>query len=113
MEDEGPVGGMNRRDLLRRGAVIGGTLAWSAPAIQAIAKPAFAGVPSPQCIVGVRTFDDDGQCVETRYPEAEDCCDCIDEQIAAGRTAFRAALNCYSAGRCEFDDATAISSGPC
>lgn len=34
--------GMTRRDVMRRGAVIGGTLMWAAPAVQTIAKPAFA-----------------------------------------------------------------------
>lgn len=36
--------GLTRRDLLRRGAVVGGTLLWAAPAVQSITQPAFAGV---------------------------------------------------------------------
>lgn len=36
--------GMTRRDLLRRGAVVGGTLLWVAPAIQSIAPAASAQV---------------------------------------------------------------------
>jgi hypothetical protein len=39
--------GMSRRDLLRRGAIVGGTLLWVAPAIQSMAPKAFAQVPSP------------------------------------------------------------------
>jgi hypothetical protein len=35
--------GMSRRDLLRRGAIVGGTLLWAAPAVQSITQPAFAG----------------------------------------------------------------------
>jgi hypothetical protein len=35
--------GLSRRDLLRRGAVVGGTLLWAAPAVQSITRPAFAG----------------------------------------------------------------------
>jgi hypothetical protein len=35
--------GLTRRDLLRRGAVVGGTLLWAAPAVQSITQPAFAG----------------------------------------------------------------------
>jgi hypothetical protein len=35
--------GMTRRDALRRGAVIGGALVWAAPAVQTLARPAFAG----------------------------------------------------------------------
>ncbi|MGH2595277.1 MAG: hypothetical protein ACRDH7_04860 [Actinomycetota bacterium] len=34
--------GMSRRDLLRRSAIVGGTLLWVAPAIESIAPKAFA-----------------------------------------------------------------------
>lgn len=34
--------GLSRRDLLRRGAVVGGTLLWVAPAIQSITPNAYA-----------------------------------------------------------------------
>lgn len=34
--------GLTRRDLLRRGAIVGGTLLWAAPAVQTISRPAFA-----------------------------------------------------------------------
>ena len=40
--------GLSRRDLLRRGAIVGGTLVWAAPAVQTLARPAFgqtAGTP--------------------------------------------------------------------
>jgi hypothetical protein len=33
---------ISRRELIRRGAVVGGTLLWAAPAIQSLAPPAFA-----------------------------------------------------------------------
>jgi len=39
--------GMSRRDLLRRGAIVGGTLLWVAPAIQTMAPKAFAQEVSP------------------------------------------------------------------
>jgi hypothetical protein len=42
--------GMTRRDLMRRGAIVGGTLLWVAPAIQSIGSKAYAQVgqgPSP------------------------------------------------------------------
>lgn len=42
--------GMSRRDLLRRGAIVGGTLLWVAPAIQSVgAKAAWARGTSGQC----------------------------------------------------------------
>jgi len=34
--------GMTRRDLIRRGAIVGGTLLWVAPAIQSMTPKAFA-----------------------------------------------------------------------
>ena len=39
--------GMTRRDMLRRGAIVGGTLLWVAPAIQSMAPRAFAQTDGP------------------------------------------------------------------
>jgi hypothetical protein len=39
--------GMSRRDLIRRGAIVGGTLLWVAPAIQSMAPKAFAQAAAP------------------------------------------------------------------
>lgn len=39
--------GISRRDLLRRGAVVGGTLLWATPVIQSLTTPAFAQTPRP------------------------------------------------------------------
>ena len=36
------VGGMDRRTMLKRGAVVGGALVWATPVVQSIASPAFA-----------------------------------------------------------------------
>jgi len=36
--------GMTRRDLLRRGAIVGGSLLWAAPVIQSIRTPANAAI---------------------------------------------------------------------
>ncbi|HEX9890461.1 MAG TPA: hypothetical protein VGB28_00165 [Actinomycetota bacterium] len=42
--------GISRRDLLRRGAIAGGTLLWAAPVIQSLRTPAFAQtVPACGC----------------------------------------------------------------
>ncbi|MGH2571949.1 MAG: hypothetical protein ACRDGU_00395 [Actinomycetota bacterium] len=38
--------GMTRRDLLRRGAIVGGGLLWATPTVQSIAKPAYAQTPA-------------------------------------------------------------------
>lgn len=34
--------GISRRDLMRRGAVVGGSLVWAAPMVQSFTRPAFA-----------------------------------------------------------------------
>lgn len=49
-EDINPALGISRRDLLKRGAVVGGTLVWAAPAVQTISRSALAqspGTPPP------------------------------------------------------------------
>jgi hypothetical protein len=38
--------GMSRRDLLKRTAILGGTLAWVTPVIQSVTRPAYAATPS-------------------------------------------------------------------
>jgi hypothetical protein len=45
--------GLSRRDVLRRSALVGGTMVWMAPAVQTLATPAFAAgspVPGEQCV---------------------------------------------------------------
>ena len=43
--------GMTRRDLIRRGAIVGGTLLWVAPAIQSMAPKAFAQEAAPGSVL--------------------------------------------------------------
>lgn len=38
--------GVSRRELLRRGAVVGGALAWTTPAVQVFSSPAAASTPT-------------------------------------------------------------------
>jgi hypothetical protein len=50
--------GMTRRDLMKRGAVVGGTLLWVAPAIQTYGSKAFAqenGSPACDACIAVTT----------------------------------------------------------
>jgi hypothetical protein len=50
--------GLDRREFLRRSAIVGGTVAWMTPVIQSLAPPAFAHVTSPngcgccECLAG-------------------------------------------------------------
>jgi hypothetical protein len=41
-------GGLSRRDLMKRGAVVGGTVVWATPVLQTLATPAFAGTPGEE-----------------------------------------------------------------
>lgn len=50
-EQDQPAGGLDRRSLLKKGA-IGGAIAWTAPAI--LSSPAFAGTGSPGCSAPAR-----------------------------------------------------------
>ena len=52
MKDEDPNNsGLSRRELLRRGILLGGTVAWVTPVVQAVGmSAAMAAPPSPGCI---------------------------------------------------------------
>jgi len=54
-----PELGISRRNLLKRGAIAGGTLLWVAPVIKSLTPPAFAAEPSPE---------------PTPPPQNGDCC---------------------------------------
>ena len=47
LEVAGGIGGMDRREFIRKGAIVGGMagMVWAAPAISSIGRPAFAGTP--------------------------------------------------------------------
>lgn len=101
--------GMSRRTLLRRGAIVGGTLVWAAPAVQTFARPAFAA-GSEACSLTFTTETSEGTCIRTTFPnQSPDCCDCIDEQKASGANAFVAAVTCIGSGRCNADDPSTTS----
>jgi hypothetical protein len=43
-------GGLSRRTLMKRGAVVGGAVVWATPVVQSLTTPAFAGTPTdPGC----------------------------------------------------------------
>lgn len=78
--------GMTRRDLMRRGAIVGGTLLWVAPAIQSIGSKAYAVTNgSPLCTACLATqFDPDGpggvppQEGHIQLLTDAACCECIE-----------------------------------
>lgn len=55
--------GISRRDLMRRGALVGGTLLWAAPVIQSLSPPAFAHSVSPATHFCCHCFNEDGSAV--------------------------------------------------
>lgn len=69
------TGGITRRQALKKGALLGGALAWATPVVQVIGmQPALAQPVSPTC-----TFCIDSTCF-TLPPDLCDCVvDCIDE----------------------------------
>ena len=79
---EGP-GGLDRRSLLRRSALVGGALVWTVPAVQTLAGPAFAA--GSNCVPDTET-DINGHCVEkTHYTDgagAGSCCTCYTNTLA-------------------------------
>lgn len=91
--------GMSRRDLIRRGAIVGGTLLWVAPAIQSMAPKAFAADGSENgslrcavcyCWTGAmqspsRDRGFDGTLGEDGLKSASDCHDfCFHQGVYAG-----------------------------
>lgn len=82
--DDQPTG-ITRREALRKGAILGGALAWATPVVQVVGmKPAFAQSVSPGCRVEVEFLP--GAVVACiTYPES--LCDCVaaagNDQVAA------------------------------
>lgn len=46
-ENESPQTGINRRQLLKRSAIVGGALVWATPVVQSLGGTALAATPSP------------------------------------------------------------------
>jgi hypothetical protein len=93
--------GMTRRDLMRRGAVVGGTLLWVAPAIQSIGSKAYAQVGSPPCAACVEaTPIPGGTTLSITLTPSELCCTCIDENSDQPFGAVAAVVACFLAGDC-------------
>jgi hypothetical protein len=104
-------GGLSRRDMLRRSAVVGGTLLWAAPAVQSFAGPAMAAGGTPRCTVRITVeFDPPGSTICLLIvADFSACCDCLTDAAALSDPAekFRAVLTCLSSPACT--DAVNIS----
>jgi hypothetical protein len=110
--DTSPERGISRRDLVKRGAIVGGAAMWATPVIQSLAAPAF-GQASPLCSACLSSeFDPDGpggvppveqHVILNPTPE---CCACI----AAGGGGIGAVVTCAVQGTCTI---TGFGVGPC
>ena len=92
------AGGLDRRSVLRRGAVLGGALVWTVPAVQTIAGPAFAA-GSPRCETSL-TGRLDGRCVTFTYNPTEQCCSCIGATEGPTTPLPFAIMMCAGSGAC-------------
>jgi hypothetical protein len=69
--------GLTRREALKKGALLGGALIWTTPAVQAIGiLPAHAQEVSPLCEVRV-SFGPPGSPIEICFRTTPDVCACI------------------------------------
>ena len=92
-EDRRRITGLDRRDLLKRTAVVtGAALAWSAPTVHSLASPAFAA-GSPLCETRIETED----CTIV-YDDTPDCCECVESH--PGLSLAEALALCADAGVC-------------
>ena len=70
------AGGITRRQALKRGAILGGALAWATPVVQVVGmRPAFAQTVSPGCQFELTPVPDPGFVLCLTYTQA--VCDCV------------------------------------
>ena len=101
--------GMTRRDLMKRGAVVGGTLLWVAPAIQSFSSKAFAqdnGSPVCDACIAVTTG---GRTSHVVFDPTDVCCECID----AGGGTLGAVVSCVASNDCIALGSPPVQQGPC
>jgi hypothetical protein len=81
--DVGPEGGITRRGLMKRGALLGGAVVWATPVIQSLTTSAHAQA-SPLCSACLSaTTDPDGPggnpptSEHVTFTPTPQCCNCI------------------------------------
>lgn len=101
--DDPGSGGLDRRAVLRRGAILGGALVWTVPAVQTLAGPAFAAGTGCAAKLTLETKDAQGNtvvCATVTFQESDACCDCINGIINGGGNALTATILCTVSGAC-------------
>jgi hypothetical protein len=118
MDDElSADGGLSRRQVIKRGAVVGGAVMWAAPVVQSFTSPAGAQVTTPLCDCTVcAEFDFLGSTFHQVCSLTDESCEC-GCCCATGNAAVCA--NCSSGAPCSvapaIDPASCgpITPGPC
>jgi hypothetical protein len=88
-------GGLTRREIIKRGAIVGGTVMWVTPAVQVIGmRPAQAQEVSPRadCTV-ILTVGEDTFC----FTVSEEACDCFSACVDGGDDPFTCLARCGGA----------------
>ena len=92
--------GLGRRDVIRRGAILGGALVWTTPIVQTLAAPAFAAGGSP--CVGCADFTNRNGSVFIQVKPTKACCDCIAANDPGGPAGTFIGLGtCLGTGACQ------------
>jgi hypothetical protein len=89
--------GISRRDLMRRGLIIGGTLVWTVPIIESISREAFAAKGSPEakcCACGTKkSGGDDYVCVTgsdlNQMRNSGDCAQYCKDHYGSGQHKYK------------------------
>jgi hypothetical protein len=128
--DEEVNEGLGRRELLKRGAMVGGAVLWTTPVVQSLASPAFAAATQAggdRCVYALSGAADPTAPAPpppTCFEQAGTaCCDCQDARVAELTAPSRpggplplavaetlAAVLCLSpSGPCTIDPATIVA----
>lgn len=78
--------GISRRDLIKRGAVVGGTLVWATPVVQRLTPPAFAAGTTCDCFFCAETSFGTLKCVPNDPNDCNCVCECADPSVDFGCT---------------------------
>lgn len=100
--------GLDRRKVLQRGAILGGALVWTVPAVQTLSGAAFAA-GSPLCDATLTISGGPPPfCFKVEFVEDATCCNCITTLTGQGVDPGAAVVACVAQNACVFE-----SSAPC
>ena len=92
MDEKEPGRGLTRREIIKKGAIVGGTVMWVTPAVQVIGmRPAQAQEVSPtvDCTVILSVGD-----VTFCFTVPQAACDCFDACVDGGSDPFTCVDEC-------------------